>query len=144
MGKRILSVVTAIICLLGPPLLGAYISGDQVREYLASHQSAFFHRSTLLLFHGPRFILILLLIIVVMITIFDQGLFITEKNREKPLNKTVSLWGWAGLIILIQDGSWPGPGFHGSVIFRHIPLLSPGSDISSLLMRSHTCEVAGL
>jgi hypothetical protein len=102
MTRKILIVVTTTFCLLGPPLLGAYISGDQVRDYLSFPPVSIFQSVDPAPFSWTAFILILLLVIVVMIPFLFRVCSSQNKvTGKKPLNKKFPLWGWAGLFILV-------------------------------------------
>lgn len=102
MRKRILSIIIAIICLFGAPLLGAYLSGDPLGEYLRFPPVSVFSSVNPAPFSWVAFILILILIIAVM-TPFLIRILTSQKKTEinQPEKHHFPGWGWAGLIILI-------------------------------------------
>jgi hypothetical protein len=102
MKKKILPVIVAIICLFGAPLLGAYISGDLVKNYLSFPPVSIFEQVDPAPFSWFAFIIILLLIIVVM-TPFLIRVLSSQKNLPVSDNEKYRFpgWGWAGLIILL-------------------------------------------
>jgi hypothetical protein len=98
---RLLPAITALICLIGAPLLGIHLSGEPVGDYLDFPPVSVFPSTDPAPFSWAAFIFISLLIIAVM-----APFIIKVVKSQKSMRKKHSVqygfpgWGWIGLFIL--------------------------------------------
>ena len=99
---RVLTVIIAVICLVGAPLTGVYLSGGPVTDYLyfppKNLDLAIDHAP----FSWPAFFIILVLVVLVMVP-FLIKVFSSLKNVSKNVHAGTGFpwWGWIGAIIII-------------------------------------------
>lgn len=98
---KLLLIIASILCLIGAPLLGIYLSGEQVAEYLHFPPVSL----SVTIDHAPfswmAFFIILTLIIVVMAP-FILKVVSSEAGRNSQFagKSGFPWWGWIGLLIL--------------------------------------------
>jgi len=99
---RVLSPIIAILCLIGAPLLGIYLSGEPVKEFLDFPPITTF----LTIDHAPfswvAFFLFLFLIILTLTPFLIKTYSSEEINRENSAGSYgFPGWGWIGLVIMV-------------------------------------------